>query len=281
MKDWNKLIADKTIWMNRHYTPGRSSRLRAIVLHHNAGNLTTEDCYRVWQTREASAHYQVEANGVIGQLVHDRDTAWHAGNWGANCTSIGIEHANNQLAPAWTISNATLENGAHLVAAICAVYQLGIPTWGVNVFPHQHFVSTGCPGAIAGSQREHYMARARDFYAEMTGKKHENIITRKDGEMLLLVDKSGWFQTQGPYARYIGSPELLNKMGKVLPVLEISSQELKDNWIILQDDHIRQAARVREIKDMLTDYPSMNSGVKATSVLRKIEEKLGIQPRTN
>lgn len=278
MRDWNRLIADKTIWMNRHYTPGRAARLRAVVLHHNAGNLTTEDCWRVWQTREASAHYQVEANGTIGQLVRDRDTAWHAGS--ANPYTIGIEHANNQYAPAWTISDATLENGAHLVAAICAVYQLGIPTWGVNVYPHQHFMNTGCPGAIAGAQRDHYMARARDFYAEMTGKPQENTIRKKDEQMLLCVDNRDWFQTQGPYARYIGSPSLLSRLAKALPSAAVSLQELKDNWILLRDDDIRQAARVREIKDMLTDYPGMNEGIRATSVLRKIEEKLGIQPRT-
>lgn len=249
MRDWNRLIADKTIWLNRHYTPGRSNRLRAIVLHHNAGNLTTEDCYRVWQTRVASAHYQVEANGTIGQLVRDRDTAWHAGS--ANPYTIGIEHANNQAAPAWTISDATLENGAHLVAAICKAYQLGMPTWGVNVYPHQHFMNTGCPGAIAGAQRDRYMTRARDFYAAMTGRKQENTTTRRDEEMLLCVDNQRWFQTQGPYARYIGSPALLNKLLAALPRVASSSQELNDNWIVLTDDHKNEAVRVREIGEKL------------------------------
>lgn len=34
-----------------------------------------------WQTRAASAHYQVEANGTVGQLRANSNTAWHAGNW--------------------------------------------------------------------------------------------------------------------------------------------------------------------------------------------------------
>ena len=41
-----------------------------------------------------AAHYQVEDDGTIGQLVWDSNTAWHASNWDANCRSIGVEHAN-------------------------------------------------------------------------------------------------------------------------------------------------------------------------------------------
>lgn len=162
--DWNNLIADKNMIMNKNYTPGRSDSIRGVVLHHNAGNLTTEGCYSVWQTREASAHYQVEIDGTIGQLVHDKDTAWHAGS--ANPWTIGIEHANNSSV-GWTISDATLEAGAHLVAAICKYYGLGRPQWMANVFPHSHFMATGCPGAIGGSQNAVYMARAQAWYDAM------------------------------------------------------------------------------------------------------------------
>ncbi|MDD7505539.1 MAG: N-acetylmuramoyl-L-alanine amidase, partial [Actinomycetaceae bacterium] len=115
--------------------------------------------------------YQVDSNGRIGQLVWDRDTAWHAGNWEANCTSIGIEHANNHVGNPWTISDATLENGAHLVAALCRYYKLGRPQWGKNVFGHKHFAATSCPGEIAGSQNSKYMTRAQYWYDHMTSGK--------------------------------------------------------------------------------------------------------------
>ena len=94
MKNWDTLEADENLLMNTHYTPGRSGRnIDKIVIHHNAGNLSIAGCYNLWQTREASAHYQVDANGRIGQLVWDADTAWHADDWDANITSIGVEHA--------------------------------------------------------------------------------------------------------------------------------------------------------------------------------------------
>lgn len=279
MKDWVNLVADKQLFIRKHYTPGRRSRLRAIVLHHNAGTLTTEGCYWAWQTRKASAHYQVEVDGTIGQLVADRDTAWHAGK--ANPYTIGIEHANNRLAPAWTISEATLENGAHLVAALCLAYGLGVPTWGVNVYPHQHFMNTGCPGAIAGVQRDRYMSRARAWYEAMKNSKPIENVSRKDTEMLLLVDGKWWYQTQGEYARFIQDPDVLQKLSQVLPTVKISQDQLTANWIVMSKDHTSLGSRVREIKDLLTGFPGMDDSLKRTSILGKVAEKLGIPPRTN
>lgn len=169
MKNWNSLEADENRLMNKHYTPGRQGkRIDKVIIHHNAGNLSVKGCWEVWQTRQASAHYQVESSGRIGQLVWDRDTAWHAGNWQANTTSIGIEHADASSNP-WSVTEACLDNGAHLVAAICKYYGLGRPVWGKNVFGHKHFSSTECPASLAGSQHAAYMARAQYWYDHMSG----------------------------------------------------------------------------------------------------------------
>ena len=188
MKSWENLEADIDLIMNKHFTSGRGGHaIRKIVLHHNAGTLSVKGCWDTWQTREASAHYQVQKDGVIGQLVWDRDTAWHAGS--VNKESIGIEHANDRAEP-WTISEATLENGAHLVAAICKHYKLGRPQWGVNVFGHKTFMATVCPGEISGSQNAQYMARAQYWYDQMTGSKPATPATAPDATASASVGKS-------------------------------------------------------------------------------------------
>lgn len=171
MKNWDKLEADINLILDKHFTGGRDGRkVDKVVLHHNGGNLTGQGCYTVWQTRQASAHYQVDSNGVISQHVWDSDTAWHAGNWDANTTSIGIEHADISTNP-WRISDACLDNGAHLTAAVCKAYGLGRPAYGRNVFYHKDFSATECPASIAGSQRDAYMRRAQEWYDKMTGNK--------------------------------------------------------------------------------------------------------------
>ena len=165
--DFANLKADVNKILNKHFTSGRGGKkIDKIVVHYNAGNLTVEGCYSVWQTRAASAHYQVEESGRIGQIVWDKDTAWHAGNFNQNQRSIGIEHANYRNG---TISNKCLDAGAHLVAALCKYYGLGRPQWLVNVFPHRYFASTSCPGQIYGSQKDAYIQRAQQWYDSMTG----------------------------------------------------------------------------------------------------------------
>lgn len=164
--DWNTLTADVTKIVPVHYTSGRGgNQIGFVGIHYNAGNLTVEQCYNVWLTREASAHYQVESRGRIGQLIWDGDTAWALGNFPANQKSINIEHANN---PDGTINEIVLDKGAHLTAAVCKYYGLGRPEWNVNVFPHKHFSATSCPGQIYGSQKDAYIQRAQYWYDQMT-----------------------------------------------------------------------------------------------------------------
>lgn len=174
MKSWKDVEPDKYTLVGGHrFTAGRSRPIDRIVIHHNAGvNLSSEQVRDLWNnSREASAHYQVEADGTIGQLVNDFDTAWHAANSDINARSIGIEHANISGPDRWQISDATVENGAHLVAALCHAYGLGRPKWGVNVFPHSQFTSTGCPWQldVGGEDHDTYMARAAYWYDQMTG----------------------------------------------------------------------------------------------------------------
>lgn len=157
---------------NTHYSTGRFGQsISKIVIHHNAGNLTTEGCYYTWQTRPASAHYQVEANGTVGQLVLDSNTAWHAGNWTINTQSIGIEHADYKDGNGqWRMTEATINSGARLVAALCLQYSLGRPQWGVNVVGHNECVSTECPASLAvgGSQHYEYITKAQEWYDKLS-----------------------------------------------------------------------------------------------------------------
>lgn len=171
MKDWKTLQPDKIKLLTKHFTPGRGGqKIDKVVIHHTAGVLTTEQVWDVWQTRQASAHYIVETSGKIGQMVWDRDTAWHAANLHVNQTAIGIEHSNSSGGGAdWPINDVTLEEGAHLVAAICHYYKLGRPQVGKNVRFHREFAGTSCPHHLApgGKYHDNYIARARFWYDEM------------------------------------------------------------------------------------------------------------------
>lgn len=161
--DFVNLKADENHWMQKHYTKGRSGRkLQYTVIHYAYGDLSLQAYYNVWQSRQASAQYAVDRNGRIGQYVRDADTAWTNGNFDANCKSITIEHSNQGD----NFTDATIENGARLVAAIHRAYNLGRPEWGINVFGHSDFASTSCPGQLkrGTDYNRRYMERAQAWY---------------------------------------------------------------------------------------------------------------------
>lgn len=90
-------------------SPNQSPRwARAIVLHHTAMD-SAHGAIRTLQTGNSggpvSAHYLIGDDGVIHQLVADREAAWHAGNsrWAGvdelNAWSIGIELDNDGREP--------------------------------------------------------------------------------------------------------------------------------------------------------------------------------------
>lgn len=213
--DFQTLEPDLYCLMNKHFTPGRPGPIKYLVVHHNAGvNLSTADCYRIWQDREASAHYQVETDGTIGQLVNDWDTAWHAGDAAANARSIGIEHANIGGAPDWPMSNETITQGAQLVAALCHAYNLGKPEWLSNVFPHSYFYSTSCPYQLAGAYLDQYMSLSQAFYSGIqaettqTGKMTnftdaDRQLLKENNELLRVIRD----QLTGPGSGYPGWPQ--------------------------------------------------------------------------
>lgn len=169
---WSGAGVVKELLMNKHYSKGRYGQsISKIVIHHNAGNLSTESIYQTWQTRAASAHYQVEGNGTVGQLVLDCDTAWQAGNWTINTQTIGIEHADYVDSNGrWRMTKATINSGARLVAALCLQYKLGRPQWGVNTVGHNECTSTECPASLAvgGSQHDEYVAKAQEWYDKLS-----------------------------------------------------------------------------------------------------------------
>ena len=126
---------------NAHaYMVGRMSNgvqhnVDKIILHHWGATGQTFEGVCAWFENlscQTSAHYVVEG-GRVACLVNLSDTAYHAGDWGANLTSIGIE-ARPEM------SAADLETVCELVAYLYKVYG-ELPIYG-----HKDFSPTACPG---------------------------------------------------------------------------------------------------------------------------------------
>lgn len=124
---------------HRNYTK------KSVTFHHNGGRLSLAGILEVWKTRPASAHFQVDGAGRVGQYVGVYEYAWATGNTRGNIESISIEMADKTLAPTWIVDPVTWRSAARLAGWLFAKVIKEAPSRS-NVFVHHHWKSTDCAG---------------------------------------------------------------------------------------------------------------------------------------
>lgn len=167
----------------KNYTPGRGGNsVQYIIVHWwNAPGQgdTFESTIRVFQNPErgASAHFVLEG-GRVACVVSLDDTAWHAGNFGMNQKSIGIE-CNPRC------SAGDRETLAQLIADIWKEYGRELPVIG-----HRDVVATQCPGTYYGFLPD-IIVRAKHYYmggASPAEQEEEDMPQFTDAEAAWLKD---------------------------------------------------------------------------------------------
>jgi N-acetylmuramoyl-L-alanine amidase len=116
-----------------------------VVIHTMVGTVQSANARFNDPASEVSAHYGVGLDGTIYHWVDETLVAYHAGTYGMNQISIGIEHEDNgnfnDPRP-----NALYTASAKLVADICHYYNIAIDR--NNVKKHSECSSTACPDAL-------------------------------------------------------------------------------------------------------------------------------------
>lgn len=132
-------------------SPNHSSRngakIQMIVLHCTEASLnSTIDTFKNPGGRQVSAHYVIDRNGDIYQMVSDDDRANHC--MGANANSVGIEHVAGE-------QDALAEPQAKSSAALIRwlLEQYSIPStniYGHDFTPGYSGGGTSCPDRLFG-----------------------------------------------------------------------------------------------------------------------------------
>lgn len=141
--------------LSPHYTT-RRGKISKITIHHMAGNLSVEDCGRVFHSREASANYGIDGDGNVGLYVDESKRAWSTANPANDHIAVNIELANDGGAPDWHVSDTTIEKCIELCIDICN--RNGIDRLNYtgdrtgNLTRHDMFWNTTCPGPYLGSK---------------------------------------------------------------------------------------------------------------------------------
>lgn len=159
-----------------HYSNGRiyngkPVEIEKITIHHMAGVLTAEQCGSIFQgSRQASAHYGIGKDGIIGQYVDEADSAWADGNWNSNCRSVTIETSNCITGGNWEVSALVLNTLIKLVADIAKRNNLGKLVAGKNLTWHQMYAATACPGPYLLGKMEYIATEANKLNAQPEAK---------------------------------------------------------------------------------------------------------------
>lgn len=143
-------------------------RKSKVTLHHNGGRLSLQGILDVWKTRPASAHFQVEGGGALGQYVKVNEYAWATGNTKGNQESISIELANASLAPNWLVSEATMMEGARLAGWLFARVIGEAPTKD-NLMVHHDYKQTLCAGPCIDANYDRILFQAQVAYLYFVG----------------------------------------------------------------------------------------------------------------
>lgn len=163
-------------FISPHRTSPRVYPITKITIHHMAGNMTIEQCCRLFQTREASSNYCIDNSCRVGMPCEEKDRAWCSANYDNDHRAINIELANDGGAPDWHVSDAVIEKCIELCVDICkrnGIEKLiftGDRTG--NLTQHNYFCSTACPGP--------YLKTKFPYIAEEVNKRLEG----SGGEMM-------------------------------------------------------------------------------------------------
>ena len=120
----------------------QAQKIQRLVLHNTDGPLVGSLARLKDPAAQVSAHYVVDRNGDIYQLVDDSETAWHSGNKKINQQSIGIEIVAWKTAKGMTAAQE--KSVVALARFVLDAYEIPL----TNVIPHRAVKPTACPGWV-------------------------------------------------------------------------------------------------------------------------------------
>lgn len=131
------------VWIaSPNFASRQSTKIDTLVLHNTDGTLSSAINRFKDPASQVSAHYLVDRDGGVTQMVSDSDTAWHSGKKEINQQSIGVEVV------AWNTARGTTPVQEATLVQLCKYL---LDTYSVDltrVFPHRDIKPTDCPGWV-------------------------------------------------------------------------------------------------------------------------------------
>ena len=192
----------------------RTHAIDTITIHCMAGDLSVEQCGRLFQNPDlqASSNYGIDSKGRIGLYVPESYRSWCSSNRANDDRAITIEVANNGSGPLWPVSAKAYETLIELLVDICRRNNIPELRWHndpylvgqidrQNMTLHRWFENKACPGQYLV---DHHFDIARRVNArleeDMTGERIVALLSDKEAYELIqkaqrhaaTLDAPGW-----------------------------------------------------------------------------------------
>ncbi|MFI8366316.1 N-acetylmuramoyl-L-alanine amidase [Streptomyces sp. NPDC085466] len=123
----------------RNYTlanrPDKGVDIRQIVIHDTEGGYDGSLAALTNPEVPGSAHYLIRASdGLVTQMIENKNLAWHAGNWTHNMHSIGVEHEGYAIKEGSWYTESQYQSSADLVKFLAKKY--GVPLDREHIIGH-------------------------------------------------------------------------------------------------------------------------------------------------
>ncbi|MFH9721669.1 N-acetylmuramoyl-L-alanine amidase [Streptomyces sp. NPDC017254] len=107
--------------------PNQGVNIRQIVIHDTEGPYQGSLDTLTNPKGAGSAHYLIKASdGLVTQMLENKNLAWHAGNWTHNMHSIGVEHEGYAIKEGSWYTEPQYRSSAQLVKYLATTYNVPI-----------------------------------------------------------------------------------------------------------------------------------------------------------
>ncbi len=196
-----------------------SRKIEFLVLHHVQAT-NADDAIRQFNEHQVSAHYLIDEEGKIYQLVDDNDIAYHAGcsYWkginGLNSSSIGIEFIN--LAPfSKKFNQIQLNSGRDLCAMLKEKYNIKAQ----NIIGHSDIAYNADCGLLDRKADPSHLFDWQFMAQKDIGIYPKNLFSADDQKIFAIGDNAAQIKEIKANLAYIGY--------KVSNINEIYDEEMK------------------------------------------------------
>ena len=144
-----------------HRSPMHSGLRKHIIdtisIHCMAGDLSVEECGKIFQTKKASSNYGIGSDGRIALYVDEKNRSWCTSSSSNDNRAITIEVANIENKEPFRVSDAAYKSLIKLCADICWRNNIKRLLWKgdktligqvdkQNMTVHRWFENKSCPG---------------------------------------------------------------------------------------------------------------------------------------